>query len=167
MISSEHTGLDNGFKIKSNLTGDAAQRWQTSLFDGTDTAHDNTLTQAAQNAEFKLDGVSVTRSDNIVSDLIDGAQINLNMDLVGSAVVSFERSESAIRQTLNDTIFSLNEFKTEIDRLTFIDVEGDENGPLAMDTAATRIKSNFKKLSVEPLVGEIISKPSCLHTHSP
>jgi len=153
VISSENTGLDNGFKIKSSLTGDDAQRWQTSLFDGADTAHNNTLTQAAQNAEFKLDGVSVTRSDNVVSDIIDGAQINLNMDLVGSAVVSFERSEGAIRQTLNDTIFSLNEFKTEIDRLTFIDVEGDENGPLAMDTAATRIKSNFKKLPVEPLVG--------------
>ena len=153
VISSENTGLDNGFKIKSSLTGDDAQRWQTSLFDGADTAHNNTLTQAAQNAEFKLDGVSVTRSDNVVSDIIDGAQINLNMDLVGSAVVSFERSESAIRQTLNDTIFSLNEFRTEIDRLTYIDVDGDANGPLAMETAATMIKSSFKKLFLEPIKG--------------
>ena len=54
---------------------------------------------------------------------------------------------------MEDVIFSLNEFKTEIDRLTFIDIEGDENGPLAMDPSATSIKSKFKKLSVTPLAG--------------
>ena len=47
----------------------------------------------------------------------------------------------------------MNEFKAEIDRLTFIDLEGDENGPLAMDPAVNSIKSSFKKLAIEPLNG--------------
>jgi hypothetical protein len=85
--------------------------------------------------------------------LIDGATVTLKSDLTGSSVIAFSRSETAIRQSINDTIFSLNEFKTEIDRLTYIDVDGDANGPLAMETAATLLKSNFKKLAVEPLKG--------------
>ena len=34
--------------------------------------------------------------------------------------------------TVDDVIFS-QMFKAEIARLTFIDLEGDENGPLALD----------------------------------
>jgi len=151
VISSANTGANNGFRILEDSSSHAG-RWATpEIPSGNE--YTNSFSQLAKNATFKLDGVAVSRSSNAISDLIDGAEINLNTDLAGSASVSIERSESAIRQTLTDTIFSLNEFKTEIDRLTFIDVEGDENGPLAMDTAATRIKSNFKKLSVEPLVG--------------
>ena len=63
------------------------------------------------------------------------------------------RSDTAIRATVDDVIFSLNEFKAEIDRLTFIDLEGDENGPLALDPAVNSIKSKFKKLPVEPING--------------
>ena len=37
--------------------------------------------------------------------------------------------------------------------MTYIDVDGDANGPLAMETAATMLKSNFKKLALEPLKG--------------
>jgi flagellar hook-associated protein 2 len=41
----------------------------------------------------------------------------------------------------------------EIDRLTYVDVDADNNGPLAMDPSVTRIKSNFKKLHLEALSG--------------
>ena len=50
-------------------------------------------------------------------------------------------------------INSLNEFKAEIDRLTFIDLKGDENGPWLLDPAVNSIKSKFKKLALEPLNG--------------
>ena len=33
----------------------------------------------------------------------------------------------------------MNDFKTELDRLTFIDIDGDNNGPLAMDPTVTRL----------------------------
>jgi flagellar hook-associated protein 2 len=97
--------------------------------------------------------VAVTRKKNSITDLIDGASIELKSNFSEAATVGISRSESAVRQTVEDVIFSLNEFKAEIDRLTFIDIEGDENGPLAMDPSATTIKSNFKRLAVEPLKG--------------
>ena len=86
--------------------------------------------------------MAVTRKRNSITDLIDGASIELKSDFTEAATVGISRSEDAVRQTVQDVIFSLNEFKTEIDRLTYIDIEGDENGPLAMDPATTTIKSS-------------------------
>ncbi|MDB2663364.1 flagellar filament capping protein FliD [Paracoccaceae bacterium] len=151
IVSSDDTGADNGFKI-TEVSSSVAGRWATTAIPSSDVINNN-FSQLARDASFKLDGIAVSRSTNSITDLIDGAMVTLKADLSGSSVVAFSRSESAIRQSINDTIFSLNEFKTEIDRLTFIDVDGDANGPLAMETAATMLKSNFKKLAVEPLKG--------------
>ena len=151
IVSSDNTGAESGFKI-TEVSSSVAGRWATTTVPSSD-AINNNFSQLARDASFKLDGIAVSRSTNSISGLIDGATVNLKSDLTGSSVIGFSRSESAIRQSINDTIFSLNEFKTEIDRLTYIDVDGDANGPLAMETAATLLKSNFKKLAVEPLKG--------------
>ena len=151
IVSSDDTGADNGFKI-TEVSSSVAGRWATTAIPSSD-AINNNFSQLARDASFKLDGIAVSRSTNSITDLIDGATVTLKADLTGSSVVAFTRSETAIRQSINDTIFSLNEFKTEIDRLTYIDVDGDANGPLAMETAATMLKSNFKKLALEPLKG--------------
>ena len=151
IVSSDNTGAESGFKI-TEVSSSIAGRWATTEIPSSD-AISNNFSQLAKDASFKLDGTSVTRSTNTITNLIDGATITLKSDLTGSSAVTFERSESAIRQTINDTIFSLNEFKAEIDRLTYIDVDGEANGPLAMETAATMLKSKFKKLALEPLNG--------------
>jgi flagellar hook-associated protein 2 len=151
IVSSDDTGADSGFKI-TEVSSSVVGRWATTEIPSSD-AISNNFSQLAKDASFKLDGTSVTRSTNTITNLIDGATVTLKSDLAGSSVVTFERSESAIRQTINDTIFSLNEFKAEIDRLTYIDVDGEANGPLAMETAATMLKSKFKKLALEPLSG--------------
>ncbi len=150
IISSDETGFDNGFQI----TGE--NRWATPADPATHASthgFTNSFSQLSTNASFELDGVAVTRKKNSITDLIDGASIELKSDFTAAATVGIARSESAVRQTVEDVIFSLNEFKTEIDRLTFIDIEGDENGPLAMDPSATTIKSNFKRLAMQPLQG--------------
>lgn len=149
VISGEATGLSQGFRITEKSGG---ARWETPLVT---LGHQNAsgFTQFSRNASITLDGVEISRSDNEISDLIEGANILIKSDSSDDISLSISRSETAIRQSINDTIFSLNEFKDEIDRLTFIDIEGDENGPLALETAATMLKTNFKKLAIEPLVG--------------
>ena len=150
IISSDDTGFENAFQI----TG--SDRWTTPTDPSAHTSaygFANSFSQLSSDASFELDGVAVTRKKNSITDLIDGASIELKSNFSEAATVGISRSESAVRQTVEDVIFSLNEFKAEIDRLTFIDIEGDENGPLAMDPSATTIKSNFKRLAVEPLKG--------------
>ena len=147
IVTSDSTGADNGFRI----TGDNARFLTPDLPEASATT--NKFSQLASDATFTLDGVQVTRETNSITDLIDGATIELKSDFTTTASIGVSRSETAIRSTVNDVISNLNIFKAEIDSLTFIDLEGDANGPLALDPAVNSIKSSFKKLAVEPLNG--------------
>ena len=152
IVTSDNTGADNGFRITSDNDNNDNKRFRTpTLPDGSATI--NKFSQLASDATFTLDGVQVTRESNSITDLIDGATIELKSDFTTSASMGVSRSETNVRSTVNSVINSLNEFKAEIDRLTFIDLEGDANGPLALDPAVNSIKSSFKKLAVEPLNG--------------
>ena len=152
IVTSDNTGADNGFSITSDNDNNDNKRFRTpTLPDGSATI--NKFSQLASDATFTLDGVQVTRESNSITDLIDGATIELKSDFTTSASIGVSRSETNVRSTVNSVINSLNEFKAEIDRLTFIDLEGDANGPLALDPAVNSIKSSFKKLAVEPLNG--------------
>lgn len=151
VLSSDVVGAKNGFQLTETTPGGDG-RWETPTVPEAD-GYSNNFSQLAKDASFNLDGISVSRSSNSITDLIDGVEIELKSDFTSAAVLRTSRSDAAILQSVNDIIFSLNEFKSEIDRLTFIDVEGDANGPLAMETSALMLKSNFKKLAVEPLSG--------------
>ena len=152
IVTSDNTGADNGFRITSDDDANDNKRFRTpTLPDASATI--NKFSQLASDATFILDGVQVTRESNSITDLIDGATIELKSDFTTSASIGVSRSETNVRSTVNSVINSLNEFKAEIDRLTFIDLEGDANGPLALDPAVNSIKSSFKKLAVEPLNG--------------
>ena len=147
IVTSDKTGADNGFRI----TGNNNRFVTPTLPDASATV--NKFSQIASDATFTLDGVQVTRESNSITDLIAGATIDLKSDFTTSASIGVSRSETNVRSTVNSVINSLNEFKAEMDRLTFIDLEGNANGPLALDPAVNSIKSSFKKLAVEPLNG--------------
>ena len=149
VLSSENTGSENGFRLTE--TG-GSTRWETTLIPSS-TPEDNVFSQLATDAEFSLDGVQVFRSGNTITDIMTGIELTLNADVSGDIALSTSRSNSQIKQTVEDTIASLNEFKDEIDRLTYVDIEGEGNGPLTLETSATMLKSNFKRLAIEPLQG--------------
>jgi len=151
VLTGVETGLENGFKI-AEVFSDHADRWQTPTVPSAN-AFPNAFTQLSRDATFKLDGISVSRDTNKIDDLIDGVSIDLRSDISETVTLNLNRSESTIIQNVKDVIFSLNEFRTELERLTFIDVEGDENGPLAMELTATMLKSKFKKLAIDPITG--------------
>jgi flagellar hook-associated protein 2 len=143
VITSTVTGAQHGFKLDDG----GASRWTTA------TTVDNTFSQLARDATFSLDGVQVSRSSNTITDVMNGIEITLHSDVSDDVAVSTSRSNSQIKQTVEETIASLNEFKDEIDRLTYVDIEGEGNGPLTLETSATMLKSNFKRLAIEPLQG--------------
>jgi flagellar hook-associated protein 2 len=144
VITSTDTGAQNGFRLSDD---GGANRWTTV------TTADNTFSQLARDATFSLDGVQVSRSSNTITDVMNGIEITLHSDVSDDVAVSTSRSNSQIKQTVEETIASLNEFKDEIDRLTYVDIEGEGNGPLTLETSATMLKSNFKRLAIEPLQG--------------
>ena len=111
------------------------------------------FSQFAADSNFKLDGVEVSRTTNSITDLIQGVTIDLKADDSGSVQYTAARSEASVKATVEKVISTLNDYKKELDRLTYIDVEGDNNGPLAMDPAVGRLKIKFlKTLTITALI---------------
>lgn len=149
VLSSESTGASNGFKITAD---NGSERWETSAIPATND-DSNTFNQLSTDATLSVDGVSVTRTTNTVTDVIPGMTINLKSDSSSAVQLSVARSKSDIKASLESVINSMNGFRDELDRLTYIDVDGENNGPLSNDTAVKMMQSNFKKLMIEPLSG--------------
>ena len=148
VITSEDTGLSNAFRLSAS----GATRWETTGSPVTN-SDGNQFSQLSRDATLDVDNVTISRSSNSIDDVIDGITIDLKSDTASPVQLDIARSSSSVKTSVKNIILSLNEFKSQLETLTFINVEGDENGPLAMDPTVTRIKSDFKKLSVEPLTG--------------
>jgi len=148
VLTSEETGLNNGFQISSG----GVARWETTGAPSTNT-ESNRFAQLSRDASLEVNSVSVSRSSNSIDDIIDGITVDLKADTTSSVQLDVARSSSNVQSSVEYVIVALNEFKSELERLTLIDIEGGENGPLAMDPTVTRLKSDFKKLVFEPLQG--------------
>ena len=148
VITSEDTGLSNAFRLSAS----GATRWETTGSPVTN-SDGNQFSQLSRDATLDVDNVTISRSSNSIDDVIDGITIDLKSDTASPVQLDIARSSSSVKTSVKNIILSLNEFKSQLETLTFINIEGDENGPLAMDPTVTRIKSDFKKLSVEPLTG--------------
>ncbi len=148
VLTSDDTGSTNGFKISAG----GNTRWETTGAPTTNT-NLNAFSQLSGDASLKVNNVSITRASNTVTDVIDGITVNLKADTSSAVQLNVVRSKTDTKTSVQNVINSLNEFKAELDRLTFIDIDGDNNGPLAMDPSVTRVKSSFKRLAAEPLAG--------------
>ena len=148
VVSSSATGKNSGFQISAS----GVSRWETPAYPGGNTSN-NRFSQFAADANFKLDGVEVSRTTNSVTDLIKGVTVDLKADNTGAVQYTASRSEASVKATVEKVISTLNDFKKELDRLTFIDIDGDNNGPLVMDPAVGRLKSKLKSLTITALSG--------------
>jgi len=148
VLTSDNTGSTNGF----NISASGNTRWETQAAPITNSDL-NTFSQLSADASLSVNNVTVSRSSNSITDIIDGITVDLKADSTSAVQLNIVRSQANVKTSVENTIKALNDFRSEIDRLTFIDVDADNNGPLAMDPSVTRIKSSFKKLHLEALSG--------------
>ena len=148
VVTGDSTGSDNGFKISAG----GNTRWETTGAPSTNT-NLNAFNQFSADASLSVNNVSVSRSSNSITDVIDGITINLKSASSSTVHLNVARSKENVKSSVENVLKSLNDFRVEIDKLTYVDVDADNNGPLAMDPSVTRVKSNFKKLHLEALSG--------------
>lgn len=107
--------------------------------------------QAAQDAEVKLDGVTVTRGNNSFTDLVPGVQIDLKKALPGAIVsLGASRPKAEIEQGLNDFVVAYNELMTMVKEATKAGLNG-EGGPLQGDIGMRAMQRQLGALSTTML----------------
>jgi flagellar hook-associated protein 2 len=132
LLRSEDTGTANAFTITNTLTGGAGL-----------TA---TQTQAAADAEFSVNGVSIKKSSNTISDVIDGVTFTLKEKTSSPVMLKVERDTDAIINAMKSFVTSFNTVNSFVSSQFAYSADKETSGILSGDSTLRRIQSNLQTL---------------------
>jgi len=101
-----------------------------------------TTTQEAKNASFSIDGVSISKSSNTVSDVISGAALKLQS--AGSGTISLSTDTDAITTKVSDFVDEYNEISLFLSEQLALDSETEETGVLFGNFAVQNLQQIFR-----------------------
>lgn len=160
VITSKDTGAVNGIKI-TVADGDAANLDNSGL---SQLAYDPTATsgagknltelQSAKNALLEIDGLQITKSGNVISDVLQGVTINLLKSSAGSTVnLSVTRDIEAIEKSMTEFVNAFNELDKTIRNLSNYDAVSRTGSPLLGDATVRSIHTQVKNVLTQGLTG--------------
>lgn len=112
--------------------------------DKTDYTVDAKTLQVAQDAKFKYNGISMTRSSNSIDDVITGATFSLNSVTTSTVNLSIKQDTSTIPKLAEDFAAAFNSLNNKIKDLTKFDSATKTSGSLQ---GISEISSIYSKLS--------------------
>lgn len=141
LVLSSASGADQS--ISMSVAGDAAL---SNLL-----SHDPTGTQnlsetvTAQNALFEVDGISITKSSNTVTDVISGVTLDLKDENPGAPVtVSVSQDTDSAKTAVEGFVSAYNDLLAEINKQTDSGYSGGTVGALASDFATRQMLAFVK-----------------------
>lgn len=146
LISAEETGIANAVEL-TVLDDDG------SLIDGTglsvlayDASTQNmTQTAAPLDAALTINGLPITSSTNVLSEVISGVTITLKGETAGSPVsLTVSEDLGPVRSALDGFVSAYNEFAQLIDKLTAFSPDTGAGGVLLGDSLTRGIESQLR-----------------------
>ena len=138
VLDATKTGEVNTFEATSIGT------WDDGLFGET---------QEALDAQVAVGGITVTRSSNTITDLVDGATITLKKTTDTAVNVTAQRDVDGAVAAVKGFTDALNGVISTIADLTKYDPETREAGRLQGDASARRLVDNLRQSITRPLTG--------------
>ena len=149
LIVNSDTGAKNSLRL--SVTEDASDTGLAAF----DTTSNNAIKQvvAAQDATINLNGVSITRESNVVTDLIDGYEFKLNATTSSAASISSITDQAVAFSKISEFVNTYNSVSSTIGALTQNGVNGQEKGVLARDITVKSIQRNLRSILTSELPG--------------
>jgi flagellar hook-associated protein 2 len=151
VVSSASTGTVNGLRITA--TDDDTNNTDTAglsqlAYDPTATAGSgNNMTQvsAAADAKFTLDGLSITKSSNSVSDVLSGTTLNLIKTNVNSPIdINISQDTTAVKGAVDAFVKAYNELHASASKLDGYDASTKTAGALQGEAAISAVMSQIR-----------------------
>ena len=116
---------------------------------------DKTLTQSvsATDASFTVDGISMTRSNNTITDLYEGYTLQLLATNSSAITISALENTTTLEGYMQDFVDSYNTLYSTIRGLTQANTGIDTSGVLVSDSTATRIIRELRAFSTTSITG--------------
>lgn len=148
-LSSDSNGVSNSMKI--TVSGDATV---SSLL-----AHDPAGTQnlaqtvTAQNADFKVNGVTVSKTSNTVSDVIQGVTLTLSKVTASPATLTVARDTAAVSSSITSFVKAYNDLAATLKNVSAYDAASQKGAILQGDSTVRSLQSQLRSMLSTPVVG--------------
>ena len=149
LVVKSNSGSGNEMKITA--TEDASNTGLSTF--GFSTYSSSKETIIGKDANITVDGVSVSRSSNIITDLIDGVQLELKGTVSSATTVEASYDEATALANMNSFVEALNTLNTKIAELTNRGLNGENAGALAGDSVTRAIQSRIRSMTTTPIEG--------------
>ena len=151
VVTGNHTGSTKSITIDAGTTLDGNN--STVNF----TAATFTQNKTAANAAFTVDGLSISRSTNSISDVITGLNINLKkagtlLDPV-TATVTVAADTASIKEQINDFVGAYNDVISFLTTNTAYDAATGESGILSGEGTARNIQNRIRDIVTSDVSG--------------
>lgn len=133
VLSGSNTGEDNSVSI------------------GSGSAVSFTESQSAQNANFILDGVAVTKSGNVVSDVIDGTVLTL--ESAGSGTVTLTSDTDEIKDKVQAYVDAYNELTLHLNAELALEDDTGETGVLFANFTIQNLQQKLRETISNEVLG--------------
>lgn len=148
VISSKTTGAAQAFKLTGtgDLTGfsfDAGNLPGSGL---------NSV-QAAQDARIKIDGLTITRSSNTITDVVEGVTLKLATPTDSEATVTVAADNESARTAIESFVTAYNELNSLIKTQTAYNPDTKKAGTLNSDSSMRSIQAQIRGVFSNPLTG--------------
>lgn len=150
LVIKSDTGTANAFTLTSS---DTLTEFNTGSPAASNTSAQITLSVAAADASFTVDGLAVTRSTNSLTDVFDGYQLDLNAVNSSATNVSSAIIATNARDRMQSFIDNINSVKSYLTTETKRGLSGETNGSLVGDITAQAILRELSGLTTKPITG--------------
>ncbi|MDF0376648.1 flagellar filament capping protein FliD [Methylophilus sp. YYY-1] len=143
VITSMDTGAANSLKIDvtdndgNNTDGSGLSTFAYDPTASSGSGKNLSELQAAQNALLTVDGLSISKASNTITDVIEGVTLNLKAVTSTPNAMTIATDNSAIKSSVQSFVDAYNKLNTSLRSLTkFVDGGSSANGPLLGDSVA-------------------------------
>jgi flagellar hook-associated protein 2 len=150
-----YSATDNRLILTSQKEGAAGIGLQTVGSPDLVAAFGFTEIQAGKDAQLKVDGMSLTRSSNTITDLLSGITLNLKKAEPGTTItLSINRDLDSVSSLIKGFVDQYNQVRDFIQtQSTYKQGSGQSNGVLFGDSTLNSVKSDLVKNVINPVWG--------------
>lgn len=111
-----------------------------------------TQLQAAKNALFEVDGIAISKANNVVTDAIEGVTLNLLSVNTGSTLsLDVATDKDKIKESVKSFVDAFNKLDDTLRNLTKYDSTGKSSGVLLGDATARSVMTQVKAVMTKSL----------------
>lgn len=149
-LTSNSTGKTNSIKISAS--GDATVAGLLGHNPAVNGGQGFSETAAAQNAEFKIDGVSVSKPSNTVTDVIKGMTLTLSKDS-GTSTITVARNSSSIINSITAFVKAYNDISSTLRDAMAYNSTTKQGAILNGEAGIRSIQSQIRSVLSAPIEG--------------